>query len=657
LRKEKRKRQDKKQTMSDFPSKRRRIVSEIPEKVVRFIKKLAFANYPAEEIHKQVLSNFESTESLGYLLKEIENAVSEYRQFQMLTRENDEKYRPNLLDFFKETKEPKEFSKGPAIFAGGATEELTSLIHLLKKHEDLACIYIPEEIVKRKFSHSAFSADWKCSVVHSSNDDDKTQKFNLNISSDLISNLRSCPRRFVIIPLFLNGCKSDDGHANVLIFDKKMNTIERFEPHGATGELSDGLLESYNYPLLDEELEKYFATILPGVKYLSSMMICPRFGLQSIENLEDNRLGDPGGFCAAWSLFYLDARLSNPDIPQPILIDLLLHSLQQQNSEEKTKNSKLIDFIRSYSDNILNKGFELLKQKPKKENKIEENLSFVDILLQEQKEEESEQNLQHYLHDKLFEILSERKSGPIKIYDGAPWDIKRIEESLLQKDEKKENDEYSWEITQKLIEDEKTYQDAAKEIKENIDTAVSLRYKKIIFIGEHRWMKNDDDYGRDLFEKKLIGFPLDKYYLATIDSPSFEFVLNYLFNVDYSCVFSVLVRIEIDKNREEAKKNFNNLLESVSSEKNIIAIKKPLKELFELVARECSEEYTPEIRRRAIKKLKELWKIGFVNLFDFAVKIQLLYQKNAEIAKSQGYKVIEKLKDVQKIWDFVEYKV
>jgi len=96
-------------------------------------------------------------------------------------------------------------------------------------------------------------------------------------------------------------------HLNALVYNKKYNQVEHFEPH------SDELSDYYNPSFLYEELGKKFKEI--GIKYISPVMLCPKITkIQSYENNEKAFI-HTHGYCASWVVFYIEIRLSNPNIP------------------------------------------------------------------------------------------------------------------------------------------------------------------------------------------------------------------------------------------------------------------------------------------------------------------------------------------------------
>jgi ankyrin repeat protein len=137
------------------------------------------------------------------------------------------------------------------------------------------------------------------------------------------------------------------GHANVLLYSKKTNEIERFDPFGS----------GYDNEL-DVKLEKYFSNIIPKVKYISPRDYMSTVGFQKIDVSESQNeyIGDPEGYCVAWSLWYVDMRITLQTITRTKLIKYIMQQIGE-------KHMKYRSIIRNYSrnitkirDNILNKA-------------------------------------------------------------------------------------------------------------------------------------------------------------------------------------------------------------------------------------------------------------------------------------------------------------
>ena len=127
-------------------------------------------------------------------------------------------------------------------------------------------------------------------------------------------------------------------HANILIYDFKNKTVERFEPYGnITG----------TNMLIDEVLEEEL-TWNTGLRYIKPEEYLPFASFQMISdenNTEYQKAGDFGGFCLAWSIWYLENRLMNPDIGQSILVKKLINKINNL-------DIKFIEYIRNYANKI-----------------------------------------------------------------------------------------------------------------------------------------------------------------------------------------------------------------------------------------------------------------------------------------------------------------
>jgi len=136
----------------------------------------------------------------------------------------------------------------------------------------------------------------------------------------------------IIIPLGLTLCYPDgttDGHANVLIYRKKFNHIEHFEPHGQSGSFNDEKLNSS----LDLFLKLFVEYVnielqikdLKPIELIESNKVCPYIrGLQSYEDSSEifkNKEVESGGYCSAWSMFFTELCLKNPEMTSSQIIE------------------------------------------------------------------------------------------------------------------------------------------------------------------------------------------------------------------------------------------------------------------------------------------------------------------------------------------------
>lgn len=127
------------------------------------------------------------------------------------------------------------------------------------------------------------------------------------------------------------------GHSNILLYNKDTYELERFEPHG-------GL---YGKELLDDKIVKYFSKQLPNMKYIAPYQYM-KLGLQMFDTNEksyNTNIGDPVGFCLAWSFWYVDMRIQFPSIKRDKLIKYVI-------TQVNDKHLRYRSIIRNYTINI-----------------------------------------------------------------------------------------------------------------------------------------------------------------------------------------------------------------------------------------------------------------------------------------------------------------
>ena len=166
------------------------------------------------------------------------------------------------------------------------------------------------------------------------------------------NNFTKCKsKRFVVMPFGFDCI--DSGHANWLLYDKKTKSLERFESYG---KISDR--KCLNPPDLDEKIEKLFKENL-GYDYIENyyqpLSYSPARNIQTIQEAEGEKL-EVVGFCSMWSCFWIDLRLSNPEIDREELLDMAIKELKKI---KKQKKISLTQFIRNYSGLIVNVSNEI----------------------------------------------------------------------------------------------------------------------------------------------------------------------------------------------------------------------------------------------------------------------------------------------------------
>jgi len=136
---------------------------------------------------------------------------------------------------------------------------------------------------------------------------------------------------FVAISGFINPMTDqplESGHANMLLINRNLKEIERFEPHG-------GETTVYNVNSMDAFF-KNFADQL-GYSYINPLDYCP-LGPQSREavDTEIRRLCVALGYCVAWATMYTLLRLLNPEYSrEEVLADILNGTPKQLNLKSR----------------------------------------------------------------------------------------------------------------------------------------------------------------------------------------------------------------------------------------------------------------------------------------------------------------------------------
>lgn len=232
-------------------------------------------------------------------------------------------------------------------YTGSTLDILIGLIYILKKHNN-ACSILSHNYTKNmelcKFYKSrGIIINSKCEFL---NFEILWVNYKLYINENFNILLNKCidnnNKIFIIIPIGIE--LHNGGHANYLIYDIRSQEIERFEPHGSTFPFGF----NYNPDLLDETLEIQFKKFNKNIKYFRPKDYIPKIGFQIMDILEEKnkKIGDPGGFCALWSLWYVDMRLLYRDVNREVLVNELIKTIKYRKISFK-------NLIRNYSKNII----------------------------------------------------------------------------------------------------------------------------------------------------------------------------------------------------------------------------------------------------------------------------------------------------------------
>lgn len=200
-------------------------------------------------------------------------------------------------------------------FEGTDIQILLGFISLYQKYNHIVCFPI--------ITNNILSISWN-------NGQD------LIIPDDLWSIILNCDKNITAFPLILDNEDDIYSHMNMLIYDKKRQELQRFDPNGKM-EMMDDL---YNTFLLDEKIKfEVYDNLGNYTEYVPADNTCP------IQILQENQESSEG-YCAAWSLWYLELRLSNLNVDP--------YTLEQQAYNKLKNNDDLLTFIKGYLMYIIN---------------------------------------------------------------------------------------------------------------------------------------------------------------------------------------------------------------------------------------------------------------------------------------------------------------
>ena len=224
-------------------------------------------------------------------------------------------------------------------YLGNAWDEFIGMLYLMYKYPE-NCIAIPDVLLSKKrelrfdpyyIETSHTSLGWS----------ERNQNFEVPVG--LFTSIKKCLKTrstFIIIPFGFNCIDDSSSHFNLLVYNTKTKELERFEPYGSA------VTNCYNVDRLDLRLKNLFnnnvkKNMIHNV--YEPLSFCPFKSFQYIEEDQQKDSLEPDGFCVAWSFWYADTRMSNPDKSRSEVVNIALQTLKNDYGRFRT-------FIRSYSN-------------------------------------------------------------------------------------------------------------------------------------------------------------------------------------------------------------------------------------------------------------------------------------------------------------------
>lgn len=199
-------------------------------------------------------------------------------------------------------------------YNGNEIIERIFFLYLIRKYRSFSCIFLLNQL--------------PITIYAGFTDDDTRNNYD-----KIYTLIRSCISNsnveVVVFPItiIMPGELETISHANLLIYRKKHNTIEQFEPNGSSELLDVG-----------DKVELVFKKIaakFPLLQFISSNQVCPyTLGLQAIEGLsnlyhESEKYG--GGYCVLWSVFFTELIFKKPDLTSREILDIFFKKLSKMN--------------------------------------------------------------------------------------------------------------------------------------------------------------------------------------------------------------------------------------------------------------------------------------------------------------------------------------
>ena len=253
--------------------------------------------------------------------------------------------------------------KGNSIidFDGSSLSETLFFLYLFRKYAgNKSCILFDEQASDFEWGVN-ISLDFTGKLINSEALTVQTERI-----STLFVNCLQKETELIIIPIYLGFLEYDDSvnsHRNLLIFRKRANTIEHYEPHGHAFKLQPNSKTTIsiqnNIFKLVQKINSKIPRSNDKIEFITADNSCPyiRTGFQQLEGNSTLPLHsdlEPQGYCVAWNLFMLEMSLLNPTLSLSEIQNQIIRVIDKS-SKLRGDNLRLI--IRGYAHVITDKIF------------------------------------------------------------------------------------------------------------------------------------------------------------------------------------------------------------------------------------------------------------------------------------------------------------
>jgi len=239
------------------------------------------------------------------------------------------KVKPSISRYLDDLEEQ---GKSVYAFAGASLVETMAFLYLLNKYKSKC--FARSKKMRQVDRPLGLTINLK---VNYSKEEEKEYKEQFEYMSKIIAECVKRGEETIIIPL--SYIRGQSGHANMLILRINTGELEHYEPHGGefSGneklQLSSKRVLSFFVNILNKEFKKDH---IPEVKYTEASQVCPYIsGFQDLEGqsrLPKKGKLEPAGYCSAWSIFFAELCLKNPELSSSEILDYIYNYLTTKSS-------------------------------------------------------------------------------------------------------------------------------------------------------------------------------------------------------------------------------------------------------------------------------------------------------------------------------------
>ena len=237
------------------------------------------------------------------------------------------------------------------MYKGLGYDMLMAYVYLIKKYKHTLCIIGDKKTLKGTFDPTYIG------LVYERKEKKNEMIYHGGIT-ELNNFIRNCKKRFFAVPLSME--YPDSGpHFNILVGIIRIRLSRDLNKFAFVDEK---VHESF-----DKDFRHFLQTNKLEFKYKNPDEFCPASGFQELEenNIEKKkasvRENDYRGYCGMWSMWFIEMKIRNPDLPSDKLLKKALKEMKKMKNNSKQEFTYR-RFVRNYKDHIIEMRTEIMKK-------------------------------------------------------------------------------------------------------------------------------------------------------------------------------------------------------------------------------------------------------------------------------------------------------